>query len=136
MSESEDIKTLLIMARERDSQFYLETLENVNQLLLEKIDQLEAEIQELKKGELILDIFHLKLFEEVYLNDPDYFSEDAMMNYLLQKEENYRIAFEELVVYGYIRKPSKESINRLYTIPNEKKMKLLSAMKKIKKEII
>lgn len=136
MSESEDIKTLLIMARERDSQFYLETLENVNQLLLEKINQLEAEIQELKKGELILDIFHLKLFEEVYLNDPDYFSEDAMMNYLLQKEENYRIAFEELVVYGYIRKPSKESINRLYTIPNEKKMKLLSAMKKIKKENI
>lgn len=134
MSESEDIKILLNMAKQKDVQFYLETLENVNQLLLEKIEQLEIENRELKKGDLILDSFHMKIFQDVYLNDPDFFSEEAMMSYLLQKDEAYRIAFEELVVYGYIRKPSKESVNRIYTIPNEKKMKLLSAMKKLKKD--
>lgn len=52
------------------------------------------------------------------------------MSYLLVHDEHYRIAYEELLVYGFLRKPAKESQVRLYTVPNEKKMKLLSALKK------
>lgn len=130
MNETEDLRNLLARAKEDGPEFYVSSLENMIEVLMEKIDRLTLEIQELKRGELVLDEYHLRFFEEAYLSDPDNFSEEKVMSFLLIHDEHYRIAFEELLVYGFLRKPSKESQIRLYTVPNEKKMKLLSALKK------
>ena len=130
MNETEDLRNLLARAKEDGQEFYVSALENMIEVLMEKVDRLTLENQELKRGELALDEYHLRFFEEAYLPDPDNFSEEKITSYLLVHDEHYRIAFEELLVYGYLRKPAKDSLIRLYTVPNEKKMKLLSALKK------
>ena len=130
MRETEDLRNLLARAKEEGQDFYVSSLENMIEVLLEKVDRLTLENQELKRGELVLDDYHLRLFEEAYLTDPDNFSEEKIASYLLVHDEFYRITFEELLVYGFLRKPARESVYRLYTIPNEKKMKLLAALKK------
>ena len=130
MSETEDLRNFLNRAKAEEPAFYISSLENAVAMLMEKVERLSIENQDMKRGELVLDEDHLKFFEEVYLSEPESFSEEKIASYLLIHDERMRIAYEELLVYGYLRKPAKEAQLRIVTIPNEKKMKLLSALKK------